>query len=74
MLERIEKVWVDGTEYERYIIKELVLDLSQPHVSMIVHYFDEDENKVYVKKHIFTYEGEELDVNEMINKTHRLHK
>lgn len=73
MLESNEKVWIDGTEYERYVVKELVLDLHAPRVSMVVHYFDEDENRTYIKKHIFVVDGEEVDVNEMIRKTHRLH-
>ena len=74
MLESNEKVWMDGTEYERYVVKELVLDLHNPRVSVVVHYFDEDENKTYIKKHIFNYEGEEIDVNELIRKTHKIHK
>jgi hypothetical protein len=74
MLNYNGKVWMDGTEYERYVVKELVMDLHQPHVSMVVHYFDEDENRTYIKKHTFVVEGEEVDVNEMIRKTHRLHK
>lgn len=74
MLTVNQKVWVDGTEYERYVVKELLLDLHQPRVSVIVHYFDEDEKRTYIKKHTFTYEGDDVDVNEMIKKTHRLHK
>jgi len=74
MLRRDEKIWVDGTEYERYIVKELVLDLETSHISMVVHYFDEDENRTYIKKHTFVEEGENIDVVEMIKKTHRIHK
>jgi hypothetical protein len=74
MLESNRKVWVDGTEYERYIVKDLVLDLESGHISMVVHYFDQDENRTYIKKHTFVEKSEEIDVNEMIKKTHRLHK
>ena len=74
MLTVNEKVWVDGTEYERYVLKELVLDLHLNRVSIIVHYFDEDESRTYIKKYTFTYEGDEVDVNDIIRKTHRLHK
>ena len=74
MLRRDEKIWVDGTEYERYVVKELVLDLETSHISMVVHYFDEDENRTYIKKHTFVEKSENIDVVEMIKKTHRLHK
>lgn len=74
MLRHDGKVWVDGTEYERYIVKDLVLDLESGHISMVVHYFDQDENRTYIKKHTFVEKSEEIDVNEMIKKTHRLHK
>ena len=74
MLNHDGKIWVDGTEYERYIVKELVLDLQTSHISMVVHYFDEDENKTYIKKHTFVEQGEEIDVVEMIKKTHRIHQ
>lgn len=74
MLNHNEKVWVDGTEYERYSIKQLVLDLETSRISMVVHYFDEDEQRTYIKTHIFVDEGEEIDVNKMINKIHKLHR
>ena len=74
MLRHDGKVWVDGTEYERYLVKELVLDLQTSHISMVVHYFDEDEKRTYIKKHTFAEKGEEIDVVEMIKKTHRLHR
>jgi len=74
MLRRDEKIWVDGTEYERYVVKELVLDLETSLISMVVHYFDEDENRTYIKKHTFVEKSEEIDVVEMIKKTHRIHK
>ena len=74
MLNHDGKIWVDGTEYERYIVKELVLDLQTSHISMVVHYFDEDENKTYIKKHTFVEQCEEIDVVEMIKKTHRIHQ
>lgn len=74
MLNHDGKIWMDGTEYERYIVKELVLDLESSHISMVVHYFDEDEKRTYIKKHTFVEKGEEIDVVEMIKKTHRLHK
>lgn len=74
MLEHNKKVWVDGTEYERYVIKQLVLDLETSRISMVVHYFDEDEQRTYIKTHIFVEEGEEIDVNKMINKIHKLHR
>ena len=74
MLNHNEKVWIDGTEYERYSIKQLVLDLETSRISMVVHYFDEDEQRTYIKTHIFVDEGEEIDVNKMINKIHKLHR
>lgn len=74
MLSVERKVWVDGTEYERYVVKELVLDLQTSHISMVVHYFDQDENRTYIKKHTFVEKGEEIDVVEMIKKTHRIHQ
>lgn len=74
MLEHNKKVWVDGTEYERYVIKQLVLDLETSRISMVVHYFDEDEQRTYIKTHIFVEEGVEIDVNKMINKIHKLHR
>ena len=73
MLRRDEKIWVDGTEYERYVVKELVLDLQTSLISMVVHYFDEDEKRTYIKKHTFAEKGEEIDVVEMIKKTHKIH-
>jgi len=74
MLNHNGKVWVDGTEYERYSIKQLVLDLETSYISMVVHYFDEDENRTYIKSHTFMEDGEEIDVNKMITKIHRLHR
>ena len=74
MLTSEKKVWVDGTEYERYVIKDLVLDLHDSKVSIVVHYYDEDESRTYIKKHIFVVDGEEIDVNNLIKKTHKLHE
>lgn len=74
MLDHNQKVWVDGTEYERYSIKQLVLDLETSYISMVVHYFDEDENRTYIKSHTFMEDGEEINVNKMITKIHRLHR
>ena len=74
MLSSEKKVWVDGTEFERYVIKDLVLDLHDSKVSMVVHYFDEDTSRTYIKKHFFIIEGHEIDVNDLIKKTHKVHE
>ena len=74
MLTVEKKVWIDGTEFERYVIKDLVLDLHDSKIAMVVHYFDEDENRTYIKKHLFVTDGEEVDVNDLIKKTHKLHE
>ena len=74
MLESNKKVWIDGTEYERYIVKYLVLDLESGQISMVVHYFDEDEKRTYSKNYPFVENIEDIDVNEMIKKTHNLHR
>lgn len=66
------KVILDGVEYEKYQIKQLVWDLDTRLIGLVVIYYDEDTKASKIKTHYFQ-EQEEIDVWELIEKVKILH-
>jgi len=73
MLEVKGNYEIDGRKYSGYKIKQSILDLETDLIGMLVLYFGDNSTVDFVKTHWFRADIDN-DINDLINKTHNLHK
>jgi len=63
---------IGQTVYSSYLVKEAKLDLEHDYVGMLVIYFNDEKKVINVKTHYFTYD-ENININDLISKVHKIH-